>query len=222
MSIADYPQDTDYPPAYGGGYQGSGYAGGDRTPPQDNDAEVCVLGAMLLTKDAIADCVELIRGTDFYRPAHETIYDAMIELYGRGEPVDPVTTSAELGRRGELVRVGGAPYLHTLSASVPIAANASYYAGIVREKAVLRRLVDAGTRIVQMGYAGEGLVDDVVDRAQQEVYSVTDKRTSEDYAPLSVIMEATLDEIEAISNRDGGLSGVPTGFADLDELTNGL
>ncbi len=220
MSIADYPQDTDYAPAFGN-YENAG-RGGDRTPPQDNDAEQCVLGAMLLTKDAIADCIETVRGTDFYRPAHETIFDAMIELYGRGEPVDPVTTAAELGRRGDLVRVGGAPYLHTLSASVPIAANAGYYAGIVREKAILRRLVDAGTRIVQMGYTGEGVVDDVVDRAQQEVYAVTDKRTSEDYAPLSAIMEATLDEIEAISSRDGGLTGVPTGFADLDELTNGL
>ena len=191
-------------------------------PPQDNDAEMSVLGSMLLSKDAIADVVETIRGTDFYRPAHETIFDAMVDLYGRGEPVDPITVSAELGRRGELVRVGGAPYLHTLSASVPIAANAGYYAGIVREKAILRRLVSAGTRIVQMGYAGEGIVDDVVDAAQQEVYQVTDKRTSEDYAPLSAIMEATLDEIEAISNRGGEMTGVPTGFADLDELTNGL
>jgi replicative DNA helicase len=105
---------------------------------------------------------------------------------------------------------------------VPIAANAGYYAEIVREKAILRRLVDAGTRIAQMGYAGEGQVDDVVDRAQAEVYGVTDRRASEDYAPLSDIMEATLDEIEAISNRDGEMVGVPTGFADLDELTNGL
>ena len=111
-------------------------------PPQDHAAEQSVLGSMLLSKDAIADVIETIRGTDFYRPAHETIFDAMIELYGRGEPVDPVTTSAELSRRGELVRVGGAPYLHTLSASVPIAANASYYAEIVREKAILRRLVE--------------------------------------------------------------------------------
>ena len=123
----------------------------DRMPPQDNAAEQSVLGSMLLSKDAIADVIETIRGADFYRPAHETIFDAVIELYGRGEPVDPVTTAAELGRRGELVRVGGAPYLHTLSASVPIAANASYYAEIVREKAILRRLVNAGTRIAQMG-----------------------------------------------------------------------
>jgi replicative DNA helicase len=193
-----------------------------RMPPQDADAEQSVLGSMLISKDAIADVNELVKGPDFYRPAHETIYDAIIELYGRGEPADPVTVSAELQRRGELQRIGGAPYLHTLSASVPIAANAGYYAAIVREKAILRRLVDAGTRIAQMGYAGEGDVDDTVDRAQAEVYSITEKRQYEDYAPLSDIMEATLDEIEAISNRDGEMVGVPTGFADLDELTNGL
>src|SRR3954452_20054880 len=194
----------------------------DRMPPQDNAAEQSVLGSMLLSKDAIADVIETVRGTDFYRPAHETIFDAVIELYGRGEPVDPVTTSAELSRRGGLVRVGGAPYLHTLSANVPIAANAGYYAEIVREKAILRRLVGAGTRIVQIGYAGEGQVDDIVDEAQAEVYKITDKRSSEDYAPLSDIMDGVLDEIEAISNREAGLYGVPTGFADLDDLTNGL
>ena len=194
----------------------------DRTPPQDNDAEQSVLGAMLLSKDAIADVLEVLRGTDFYRPAHETVYDAVLDLYGRGEPADAVTVSALLQRRGELSRVGGAPYLHTLVAGVPIAANAGYYAEIVREKAILRRLVDAGTRIVQMGYAGQGEIDEVVDRAQAEVYDVTEKRSSEDYAPLSEIMEAALDEIEAIGNRDGEMVGVPTGFSELDDLTNGL
>ncbi|MGL5826977.1 MAG: replicative DNA helicase [Nocardioides sp.] len=185
-------------------------------------AEQSVLGSMLLSKDAIADVTETVRGTDFYRPAHELVHDAIIDLYGRGEPADPVTVAAELQRRGELVRVGGAPYLHTLAANVPIAANAGYYAEIVREKAILRRLVAAGTKIVQIGYAGEGQVDDVVDQAQAEVYQVTEKRASEDYAPLSDIMEGVLDEIEAIGNRDAGLYGVPTGFADLDDLTNGL
>ncbi|WP_460796570.1 replicative DNA helicase [Nocardioides pacificus] len=196
--------------------------GMDRTPPQDNAAEQSVLGSMLLSKDAIADVSEVLRGTDFYRPAHEIIHDAIVDLYGRSEPADPVTVAAELQRRGELQRIGGAPYLHTLSANVPIAANAGYYAEIVREKAILRRLVDAGTKIVQIGYAGEGQVDDVVDQAQAEVFRITEKRSSEDYAPLSDIMEGVLDEIEAISNRDGGIYGVPTGFADLDELTNGL
>ena len=105
---------------------------------------------------------------------------------------------------------------------MPVAANAGYYAGIVREKAILRRLVDAGTKIVQIGYAAEGQVDDVVDQAQAEVYAVTDKRASEDYAPLADLMELTIDELEAIGNRDGAMAGVPTGFAELDELTNGL
>ncbi len=218
VSITDYYgqqaiQDEDY---RGGGGPGA------RTPPQDEHAEQSVLGAMLLSKDAIADVVEAIRGSDFYRPAHELIYDAVLDLYGRGEPADAITVSAELTRAGDLARAGGAPYLHTLVAGVPVAANAGYYAGIVREKAILRRLVDAGTKIVQIGYAAEGQVDDVVDQAQAEVYAVTDRRTSEDYAPLSDIMELTIDELEAIGNRDGGLAGVPTGFADLDDLTNGL
>jgi replicative DNA helicase len=195
---------------------------GERTPPQDMAAEQSVLGAMLISKDAIADVAEVVRGADFYRPSHETIHDAIIDLYGRGEPADMVTVANELQRRGELQRIGGAPYLHTLSASVPIAANAGYYAQIVRDKAVLRRLVDAGTRIVQFGYAGEGDVDDMVDQAQAEVYKVTDRRAAEDYAPLSDIMNGVLDEIEAIGNREAGLYGVPTGFADLDDLTNGL
>ena len=130
--------------------------------------------------------------------------------------------AAELVKRGELQRIGGAPYLHTLSANVPIAANAGYYAEIVRDKAMLRRLVEAGTRIAALGYAGEGEIDDVVDSAQAEVYKVTDRRASEDYAPLSDIMSGVLDEIEMIGNREAGLYGVPTGFADLDDLTNGL
>ncbi|MGH3343994.1 MAG: replicative DNA helicase [Carbonactinosporaceae bacterium] len=195
----------------------------ERTPPQDVTAEQCVLGGMMLSKDAIADVVEVLRGHDFYRPAHETVYDAVIDLYGRGEPADAVTVAAELTRRGELARVGGAAYLHTLIASVPTAANAGYYAKIVKERAILRRLVEAGTKIVQLGYSADGgEVDDVVDAAQAEVYAVTDRRTSEDYLPLSAIMEGALDEIEAIGSRGGEMVGVPTGFADLDALTNGL
>ncbi len=194
----------------------------DRTPPQDMEAEQCVLGAMLMSKDAIADVVEVLRGVDFYRPAHEQIYNAVTDLYGRGEPADAVTVADELGKRGELLRLGGAPYLHTLLASVPIAANAGWYAEIVREKAVLRRLVDASLRIGQMSYAGEGDVDVIVDRAQAEVYAVTERRAAEDFKPLSELMQPTLDEMEAIESRGAGLSGVPTGFADLDDLTNGL
>src|SRR4030095_4394028 len=163
---------------------GTGESTFDRTPPQDVAAEQCVLGGMLLSKDAIADVVEILRSSDFYRPAHATIFDAVLDLYGRGEPADAVTTAAALANSGELGRVGGAGYLHTLISSVPTAANAAYYARIVSERAVLRRLVEAGTRIVQLGYgsaAGQGRdVDEVVDLAQQVVYDVTERRISED------------------------------------------
>ena len=195
----------------------------DRTPPQDIAAEQSVLGGMLLSKDAIADVAETIRGSDFYRPAHETVFDAVVDLYARGEPADAVTVAAELSKRGDLARVGGAPYLHTLIASVPTAANAGYYARIVREQSVLRRLVDAGTRIAQLGYATDGGdVDDLVNAAQAEVYAVSERRTGEDYIPLREVINATMDEIDAMANRGDGLTGVPTGFADLDRLTNGL
>ena len=196
--------------------------GFDRTPPHDVAAEQCVLGGMLLSKDAISDVMETIRPDDHYRPAHQIVHEAILELYGRGEPADPVTVSDLLNKRGELARIGGPTYLHTLIASVPTAANAGYYARIVRERAILRRLVEVGTRIVQLGYSGDGEADELVDRAQAEVYGVTERRVSEDYLSLSEIMPGALDEIEAIGSRGGGMSGVPTGFADLDALTNGL
>ena len=194
----------------------------DRTPPHDVAAEQCVLGGMLLSKDAISDVMETIRPDDHYRPAHQIIHEAILELYGRGEPADAVTVSDLLNKRGELARVGGPSYLHTLIASVPTAANAGYYARIVRERAILRRLVEVGTRIVQLGFSGDGEADELVDRAQAEVYGVTERRVSEDYLPLSDIMPGALDEIEAIGSHGGKMTGVPTGFADLDSLTNGL
>src|SRR4051795_827255 len=194
-----------------------------RTPPQDVAAEQSVLGGMLLSKDAIADVVEVLRGNDFYVPRHETVFEAILDLYGRGEPADAVTVAAELTKRGDLGGIGGPAYLHTLLSSVPTAANAGYYARIVHERAVLRRLVSAGTRIVQLGYATDGGdVDEIVNAAQAEVYAVTERRTSEDYQPLSAIIEGAIDEIEASSHRGDGLTGIPTGFADLDRLTNGF
>ncbi|NBE93174.1 replicative DNA helicase [Nonomuraea sp. KC401] len=197
--------------------------GFERTPPHNIDAEQSVLGGMLLSKDAIADVVEILRSDDFYRPAHQMVYDVITDLYGRGEPADAVTVFDELQKRGEMARVGGAAYLHTLTAVVPTAANAGYYAKIVREQAILRRLIEAGTRIVSFGYGGQNEeVDDLVDRAQAEIYQVTERRTSEDYAPLADIMPGALDELEAIGSRGGQMVGVPTGFQDLDQLTNGL
>ncbi|WP_449343735.1 replicative DNA helicase [Streptosporangium canum] len=208
MSIAE-------PPVFEPGFE--------RTPPNNIEAEQSVLGGMLLSKDAIADVVEILRSDDFYRPAHQIIYDIITDLYGRGDPADAVTIFDELQKRGEVARVGGGAYLHTLTAVVPTAANAGYYARIVREQAILRRLIEAGTRIVSFGYGGQDEeVDDLVDRAQAEIYKVTERRTSEDYVPLADIMPGALDELEAIGGRGGQMVGVPTGFQDLDALTNGL
>ncbi|WP_305093130.1 replicative DNA helicase [Prescottella sp. R16] len=195
-----------------------------RQPPHDMVAEQSVLGGMLLSKDAIADVLEVLRPGDFYRPAHQSVYDAILDLYGRGEPADPVTVSAELERRGDLRRIGGAPYLVTLTQTVPTAANAAFYAEIVAEKSVLRRLVDAGTRIVQYGYAGSDGQDvaEVVDRAQAEIFEVTERRTTEDFMPLEELLQPTMDEIDSIASRGGISLGVPTGFSELDEVTNGL
>ena len=192
-----------------------------RTMPHDNQAEQSVLGGMMLSKDAIADVVEVLRGVDFYKPAHENIYDAVVSLYGRGEPADAITVGDELTKNGEIERIGGIAYLHSLIASVPTAANAGFYAEIVRERAVLRRLVEAGTKIVQLGYAHDGEVDDIVNEAQGEIYQVAERRTAEDYVPLKDVMEATVDEIEAAGSRSG-MQGVPTGFVELDELTHGF
>jgi replicative DNA helicase len=197
----------------------------DRQPPQDVAAEQSVLGGMLMSKDAIADVVEVLAGPDFYRPAHQVVFDVILDLYGRGEPADAITVAAELNRTDQLSKMGGAVYLHTLIASTPTAANAGYYAAIVAEQAVLRRLVEAGTRVVQLGYGaagGKGDVDDIVDRAQQEIYDVTEKRMSEDYSRLADVLQPTMDELDAIASRGGTARGVPTGIRDLDELTNGL
>ena len=216
MALTDDRAEAMGPPEGGNGF--------DRQPPQDLTAEQSVLGGMMLSKDAIADVVEVLRPGDFYRPAHQLVYDCVLDLYSRGEPADAVTVAAELERRGELRRVGGAPYLHTLIATVPTAANASYYAEIVAEKATLRRLVEAGTRIVQLGYSGaEGAdINEVVDRAQSSIYEVTERRMTEDYVALEELLQPTMDEIDAIASRGGTSLGVPTGFADLEAVTNGL
>ncbi|WP_272936777.1 DnaB-like helicase N-terminal domain-containing protein, partial [Mycobacteroides chelonae] len=178
-----------------------------RQPPQDLDAEQSALGGMLLSKDAIADVLEKLRPGDFYLPSHQLIYEVILDLYGRGEPADSVTVAAELDRRGKIRRIGGAPYLHTLISRVPTAANAGYYAGIVAEKALLRRLVDAGTRVVQYGYAGaEGAdVADIVDRAQAEIYDVTQQRLAEDFVPLEDLLQPTMDDLDMLASN-GGMS----------------
>jgi len=227
MDIPEPPYGED---EYAGGYSGGGSGGGrrggnreaERTPPHDLLSEQSTLGGMLLSKDAVADVVETLRGSDFYVPKHEVIFEAILSLYSHGEPTDVIAVTDELMKAGDLQRAGGVDYLHSLTSIVPTAANAGYYAGIVQERALLRRLVDAGTRIVQMGYDGEGEAVELVNQAQAEVYAVTGQEQSEDYVPLEVAIGAAVEEIELAKGRDGQMTGVPTGFADLDNLTNGL
>jgi replicative DNA helicase len=199
-----------------------GQRASERTPPHDLLAEQSAIGGMLLSKDAVADVIESVRAVDFYVPKHEIIFDAILSLYAHGEPTDVIAVTDELTKVGELTRAGGAEYLHTLTGIVPTAANAGFYSTIVAEKAVLRRLVEAGTRIVQMGYASEGEVVDLVNNAQAEIYGVMGGVEAEDFIPLTVAVTTAIDEIEAAKGRDGSMTGVPTGFAELDELTNGL
>ncbi len=195
----------------------------ERTPPQANDAEMSVLGGMLLSKDAIADVVEILTRSDFYKPAHSTVFQAIVDKYADGEPADAVTVASALTDTGQIAKVGGAAYLHTLMSCVPTAASAAYYAKIVADRATRRRVIEAGTRVVQLGYTLDREVDDVVNLAQAATYEIGEQRRgSNPWMQFRDLMQPTLDEIEAISRLDGVMRGIPTGFADLDRLLNGL
>jgi replicative DNA helicase len=194
----------------------------ERVPPHNIEAEESVLGSMLLSRDAIAEVLELLHEDDFYRPAHRTVFRSVLDLYSHGQAVDPVTAAEELRRSGELADVGGAPFLHTLVSSVPTAANAGYYARIIKEAGILRRLIDTGTRIVQLGYETPQDTERAVDLAESWVYQVAQGRVTEDYQSLREVLTSTLEAIELLHNDSREITGVPTGFPELDRLTSGL
>jgi replicative DNA helicase len=205
-----------------GGSRASASPAYERVPPHNVEAEESVLGSMLLSKDAIAEVLELLREDDFYRPAHRTVFRSVLELYGHGDAVDAVTVQEELRRNGALADIGGAPFLHTLVASVPTAANAGYYARIVKEAGVLRRLIDVGTQIVQLGFETPQDTERAVDIAESLVYQVAQGRVTEDYHSLRDVLTSTLEAIERLHEDHREITGVPTGFPDLDRLTSGL
>lgn len=213
MSVADL---------YAAGPEVGDDTSGARVPPQDIIAEQSVLGAMLLSKDAIDPATDVLQGRDFYRPSHELVFDTISALAMRGEPADAITVGAELGRRGELARVGGAPYMHTLVAGVPVTASIDYYAEIVREKAILRRLISVGERIAGFGWAEQGEIAEIVDRAQAEVLEVDGASGSDDYRTIAELIGPTIQEIDDIQNREGDMAGLGSGFPELDRLTTGF
>ena len=196
--------------------------GDARVIPHNIEAEQSTLGGMLLSQEAIADVLETVTASDFYAPKHEIIFNAIIYLFGRGEPTDVIAVTDYLNKQGNLLKAGGADYLHSLSSFVPTAANAGYYAKIVADKAILRRLIDAGTRIAQSGYESQGEVEDLVNQAQSEVFAVVSQTAKEDYVGLSESIDFAIRDIEAAQNRGGDLTGIPTGFTNLDTYTHGL
>jgi len=198
-------------------------SGGEaRVIPNNLEAEQSALGGMLLSQEAVADVLEVVSGVDFYTPKHELIFDAIVTLFGRGEPTDVIAVTDYLNKQGNLLKAGGADYLHSLTSFVPTAANASYYGKIVADKAILRRLIEAGTRIAQSGYESQGEVDELVNQAQSEIFSVANQSSKEDYVGLSDSLEVAIRDIELAQNRGGEMTGIPTGFSNLDAFTHGL
>jgi replicative DNA helicase len=196
--------------------------GDARVPPNDQAAEMSTLGGMLLSTDAATTVLGMLTGDDFYYPKHEIIFSAINTVYGRSEPIDVIMITEQLTREGNLAKVGGASYLHTLESSVPTAANANYYAGIVADKSVLRKLVQSGTRITQLGYAAEGEPTELVNEAQMDIFAIGRASGANDGLVLSDAVKFALDELENREKAAEDGIDVPTGFRELDEVTNGL
>jgi replicative DNA helicase len=195
---------------------------GHRLPPQDLEAERSVLGAMLLSAEAMADVVELLDAEDFYRSAHGKIYSAVRNLFGHGEPVDVITAVDALRKVGLLEEVGGALYLRDLVDEVPTPASAPHYAKIVADAALRRRLIGAAADIMDVAYAGSDDADAIADNAEQRIYDVARREDTEDAAAIGDLVNEAMSELEAIQNRESAYTGLATGFRDLDELTSGL
>jgi replicative DNA helicase len=194
---------------------------GHRVPPHNLDAEASVLGSMLLSKNAIAEVTELVGPEDFYRGAHRTLFESIRGLYDRGEPVDTVTLTDDLDRVGLLDSVGGAMAVAELIAEVPTAANAVHYARIVADHAVRRRIIETGTQIARMGYDAEE-VDEALDSAEALMYQAGQRNFGGEFSTMKELLNASFEQIERLHENNSAITGLATGFHDLDELTAGL
>ena len=194
----------------------------ERIPPQNLEAEESVLGAMMLSGEAIADVVEVVRPDDFYKSANAKIFDSLRALYARGEPVDAITAVEELRRRGMLEDVGGHLYIHELVEQVPTPGAAANYAKIVAQHALLRRLISAAADIMDLAYAAPEDPEQVADQAEQRIYDVARHDDKEQVAHLRELVDQAMTDLERIQNRESAFAGVPSGFRDLDALTSGM
>ncbi|KRK99632.1 replicative DNA helicase [Secundilactobacillus odoratitofui DSM 19909 = JCM 15043] len=194
----------------------------DQTPPQNIEAEKAVLGAIFLNGDALVDAMEQITADDFYRRAHGLIFQTMVNLNDQDEAIDVVTVSDELTRLNQLEDVGGMPYIAELASSVPTAANVSYYAKIVSQKAVIRRLIQTATKIVTDGYTEDVPVDEMLDQAEQAIMNVNESRNQSGFKVIKDVLNNTFEEIDRLSQQGDTITGLSTGYPDLDKMTTGL
>lgn len=193
-----------------------------RLPPQNLEAEVSVLGGILLENEALNQVLEILQTGDFYREAHRKIFSAMVQLYERNEPVDLITLAEVLNKKDELEAVGGLEYLNQLVNSVPTAANISYYANIIKEKSLLRKLIQRATEIINEGYGNSGDINEFLDRAERLIFEISEDRVRPSFYSLKDILKTSFKTIEKLYEKKQIITGVPTGFSKLDELTSGL
>ena len=194
----------------------------DRTPPQNIEAEQAVLGAIFLEKEALIKAAELIKPEDFYRTSHQRIYEVMLHLNDMNQPVDLITVTSELNDRKWLEEVGGVSYLHDLASAVPTAANVEYYVKLVEEKALLRRLIKVATQIASSGYAGEDGVQDILNQAERSILDISGRRTTDGFIHIKDVLMETYERIEVLHNSTSEMTGIPSGYRDLDKMTSGF
>lgn len=198
------------------------FRSGDRIPPHNLEAEVSVLGSLLLNKDAIIKVADFLRDTDFYSPMHALIYGAIIELYERRDPIDIISLSNILRDQGNLDGAGGESTIASLAAAVPTAGHVEHYAKIVQKKATLRRLIGAAANISELGFNEEEEVNKVLDEAEQSLFSVSQQHLRQSFVPMKTVLTEAFHRIDSLHKGDGNLRGLPTGFAPLDNLLSGL
>jgi len=194
----------------------------DRVPPQNMEAEQAVLGAILLNGDALITAMERITSDDFYRGSHQRIFEAMVELAEEDEPVDLITLTARLANKQQLEDIGGVTYLSELANAVPTAANVDYYAAIVEEKSMLRRLIRTATQIVSNGYASADDVGLLLSDAEQRIMEISQRRSSTGFVSIRDVLMDVFERVEFLYSHKGGATGIPSGFVDLDKMTSGF
>lgn len=194
----------------------------DKLPPQSVEAEQSVLGAILLDEDALPKAIEIVTPEDFYKKAHRKIFQAMVELFDRAEPIDLITLTEHLRQKGELEEVGGASYLSSLVDAVPTSANIRNHAKIVKEKALLRGLIKECTEVISMVYEEPLPADEIVDQAEKKIFSLSEYRINESFSSLRDVVKDSFEMIEQLYARKEAVTGIPSGFRDLDEMTSGF